>query len=176
LRAGSRDDGIGGTVAAIRQPQAIAPANETAGHQQAGRPQRRFADDHAGPKRQSARELVRLVLDDSADLDRGVAYCQASAGLEIEPRQQRCIDCGAERAVAWRQCAGERHGGIERYGAVQWIGAIDRFELDQRLAAVAGARHRAQHGADRNLSARIEELAFFGARFAVDQRERQIAA
>ena len=48
------------------------------------------------------------------DLDRGVADGQTRAGLEIEPRQQRRVDGGAERAVALRQRVGERHAGIER--------------------------------------------------------------
>ena len=176
LRVGRRDHSIGGAVAAVGQSQPIGPANETAGHQQAGRAQRLVAHDHAGAESQSAGELVRFVLQGGGNLDGGVADGQTSAGLEIEPRQQRCIDRGAERAVARRQRAGERHGGIERHGAVQRIDAVHGFEFDQRLASVAGARHRAQQSRDRNLSARIKELAFLRAGLAVDQRKGQIAA
>ena len=45
-------------------------------------------------------------------------------------------------------------GGIERHGAVERIGAIDRLELDQRLAAVGGARHCAQVAATETSSVR----------------------
>src|SRR5437016_1498958 len=86
--AAPSDDSIGGAVAAVRQPQAVAPAHETAGHQQAGRAQRLVAHDHPGTERQPTRELVRLVLDGGGDLDGGVADGQTSAGLEIKPRQE----------------------------------------------------------------------------------------
>ena len=76
-------------------------------------------------------------------------------GLRSSRASKRRIGRGAEGAVALRQRAASGRSRIEHHRAVQRIGAVDRLELDQRGAAVGGARHRAQGGADRDLAVAV---------------------
>ena len=176
LRVGGGGHRAGGGIAAVRQAQAIRPAHQAAGHQQPGRPQRRLADDDAGPEGQAGGKLVRLVLDRRGDLEGGAADGDPRAGFQLKPRQQGGVDRRAKGAVALRQRVRKRQRRIERHRAVERVERIDRFDLDQRLTAVCGACHRAQGGADRNLALGGEEASLRSSGFAVDQRERQVAA
>ena len=58
------------------------------------------------------------------------------AGLDIEPRQQRGIGDGAE-APFFRRARRRADRRIELDLAVERIGAVDRFDLDQRRVAVS---------------------------------------
>ena len=140
--------------AGLRQSQAIVPAHQAAGLHQAGRAQRRLADQQARAEADAAGELVGLGQERGANFDRGVADREPGAGLEVEPRQQRRIGGGAERAVALRQRVGKRHRRIEHDAAVERIGAVDRLDLDQRRRPSAVARHGAHGGGGRDLPVR----------------------
>ena len=54
--------------------------------------------------------------------------------------------------------------------------AVHGLEFDQRQLAVAAAGHDAQRRRDRNLAARAQEGDFLRLGFALDQRERNVAA
>ena len=56
------------------------------------------------------------------------------------------------------------------------IVAVHGLEFDQRQLAVAAAGHDPQRGRDRNLAARAQEGEFLRLGFALDQRERNVAA
>ena len=114
------------------QAQPVLPAHQTAGLQKSARAQRRLADEHARPKADPAGELVRLADQRRAQLDHGVADGDPVAGFEIEPREQRRIDGGAEGVVLPRQQGRQRHGGVGHDRSEQRIGVIDRLDLDQR--------------------------------------------
>src|SRR5262249_23519397 len=64
----------------------------------------------------------------------------------------------------------------DRDRAEQRIGRIDRLELDQRAAAVTGARHRAHGGGHRETPLRLEEGALRRGRLALAEAEREVAA
>ena len=115
------------------------PAHDAAGLQQSGRAQGRLADEEPRAEADAAGELVRLGRQRSADFDRGGADHDARARLEIEPREQRGVGGGAERAVALRQHRGERLRRIERDLAVERISGVHRLDLDQRRAPVISA-------------------------------------
>ncbi len=83
----------------VRQLDPVDPAHQAAGLQQPGGAQRGFADQESRAEADPAGELVRLAADDAADFKTGIADTDAIAELEIEPRQQRLIHRGAERAV-----------------------------------------------------------------------------
>ena len=176
MRFGRRHRGPRGAVAAVRKPDAVVPADQAAGDEQAGRPQRGFADDDAGAESDAAGELVGFALDGGNDLKGGSPDGEAGARLQIEPRHQGRIDGRAESAIAWFQRTVERHAGIEGHLAVQGIGAIDCLEFDEGPAPIGGARHRPHRGAGRDLAAAFQKAAFKGIGLAVDQQERKIAA
>ena len=134
----------------VRQLHAIDPAHQAAGLQQLRGAQACLADQEARSEADAAGELVRLGLDQRADLKHGAADADAVADLEIEPRQQRRIHDGPEGAVAFGQCVGDRHVRCECQPAQHRIGAIHRLEFDQGAAAVVGtSRHAAQRRRDR---------------------------
>ncbi len=160
----------------IGQAQPVVPAHQRAWLQQAGRAQRLVAHEQARPEREAAGELVRLGAEHGAQLEGDGADGDASARLEIESRQQRGIDGGAEYLALAGERGGERLRGIERDRAVERIGAIDRLDLDQRGAPIVGARHRAHGGGSRHAAVRIEERALGRGHFAVAEIERQVAA
>jgi hypothetical protein len=87
---------VGGVV---RQLDPVDPAHQATRLQQPGSAQGGFADQESRPEADPARKLVRLAVDDAADLKTGIADTDAIAELEIEPRQQRLIHRGAECAV-----------------------------------------------------------------------------
>ncbi len=151
--AGIRERGLGRfldrrhcAIAAIgrRQPQPVLPAHQAAGLQQPGGAQRGVADEKARTEAKATGKLVRLAGQRRAQLDGDIADGDAVAGFQIEPRQQRRIDGGAERAVLLREQRRKRQARIGRDRTEQRIGGIDSLDLDQRRAAVAGARHRPQ--------------------------------
>ena len=80
------------------------------------------------------------------------------------------------RILALGQQIRHRHFGIERYFPEHRIVAVHGLEFDQRQLAVTASRHDAQRGCDRNLAARAQEVDFLRLGFALDQRERHIAA
>ena len=178
LLLGCRDDCIRDAVIGIRRgkPQAVVPAHQAAGLDQAGRAQRRLADEQARAEADAAGELVGFAFQDCAKLDRGGADRHPRAALQIEPREQRRIDGRAECAVALGQRAGERACRVERDIAIERIGAVHRLELDQRGLPIGGARHRPHRGGDRDAAVVIEEFALGRACLARHQRERRIAA
>ena len=90
------------------------PAHQAAGLDQAGRAQRRLADQQARAEADAAGELVGFGFQDGAKLDRGGADCHPCAAFDIEPREQRRIDGRAECAVALRQGVGETACRVER--------------------------------------------------------------
>ena len=132
--------------------------------------------EQARAEADAAGKLVGLAAQNAADLDRGRADGDAVADFQIEPRQQRHIDRRAVHAVALGDGLVERDIGLEHDLAEQRIGLVDRLDLDQRVALVGGARHRAHGGGGRHLAAPVEEGAFVGAGLAMDQRERDVAA
>ena len=99
------------------------------------------------------------------------------AELEVEPGEQRRVGDRAERAVALRkQAAAAGCGGSVTSVADRRIGGVDRLDLDERRALVAGNRHGA-HGGDRAtpcpcVRGRPARLACL----AVDEREGHVAA
>ena len=144
-------------VSLCRQAQPIVPAHQTAGLQQAGGAQRRLAHQQARSEADAAGELVRLARQRGADLECGVADGQPRARLDVEPRQQRRIGRGAERAVALRQRVARAARRIEHGVAEKRIGAVDRFHFDQRGFAVGFARHRAHGRGARNCAVLVQE-------------------
>ncbi len=56
------------------------------------------------------------------------------------------------------------------------IGAVDRLDLDQRLAAAGGARHRAQRCRVGHFAVARQQRALLCIGLAMKQRERHIAA
>ena len=135
----------------VRQFYPIDPPDEAAGLQQSGRAQGGFADQESRTETDASGKLVRLGIDDAADLKTRAADADAVAELEIEPRQQRGIGRRAECAVTLGQQFVDRHLRLQRQFAEHRVGAIDRLELDQRQPAVGRARHRAQRRRHRQL-------------------------
>ena len=74
-------------------------------------------------------------------------------------RSSRASSAGSTAAPnAPSRCASARSSGMSGSSAdraVERIGAVDRLQLDQRAAAVGGARHRAHGGGGRDLAARL---------------------
>jgi hypothetical protein len=154
----------------------VSAAHQAAGLHQAAAAQRRFADEQPRSKPEAAGELVGLVGQRCAQLDRHIADGDAIADFEIEPGQQRRIDRGAEGVAVLREHGGQRHFRIGRNCAEQRIGGIDRLDLDQGGTAVGGARHGPRRGGDGDGAVAVEKGALVAARFALDQRKGQIAA
>ena len=116
LRARGCGDRLARRIAgvAVGQPQAIMPAHQAAGLQQAGRAQRGLADQQARAEADAAGELVGLVGQRGADFEGGIADGERRARLEVEPRQQASDRRRRrKRRRASRQRVGERHGRIE---------------------------------------------------------------
>ena len=83
---------------------------------------------------------------------------------------------GAVAILAPRQRRPRRHRGFENSLAEPRPGAVDRLDLDERRFARVVARHRAHRGDGREFAATLQERAFLGSEFAVDQRKRGVAA
>ena len=75
-----------------------------------------------------------------------------------------------------RTSRGKRHGRIGHDRAEQRIGGIDGLDLDQRSTAVAGARHGPQVAATETVPCVVEKLRSPSLGFALNERERKIAA
>ena len=167
-----------GAVACVGcgEPDPVLPAHQTAGLQQGAGAQSGVAYQKPRPETDPAGEPVRLRFDRRAQFDDGVADGDAVAGLEIEPRQQGGIGCAAEGVALLRQQSRHRQQRIGRDRAQQRIGAVHGLDLDKGGAPVGGARHR-RHGGDGGERAlRAEKGAFAFGRFALDQRESDVAA
>ena len=152
------------------------PAHEAPRLQQFGRAQRLHADEEARAEADAAGELVGLRRKRGADFDCRRSDRNARSRLEIEPGQQGRIGRSAIGSAAERKRGRERLGRIERHRAGERIGGVDRLDLDQRGAAVLGARHRAHGGGQRDAALRVEEGALRRGRLALAEDEGGIAA
>ena len=160
----------------VGQAEPVVPAQETARLNEPGGVQRLLCDHQARAEADAARELVGLDHQRGADLEDGIADADTSAGLQIEPRQQRGFGDRAVDAVALRECGGKRTRRVEHNVSVQRIGGVDRLRLHQCRAAVFSPRHGA-HGGDSGDAARcVEEAPLVSVGFTLAQRERKVSA
>ena len=101
LRLGVACEGLeAGIAAAGRQHDAVGPAHEAAGLQQARGAQRVLADEKARPETDAGGDLVGLRHQRGGDDERQSAEIDAVADLEVEARQQHRIGDGPVGAVA----------------------------------------------------------------------------
>ena len=84
---------------------------------------------------------------------------------EIEPRHQRGVGGGSERAFAPSQDVDQWPLRVDHDFAVERIGGIDCFHLDQRRAPVVGTRHGAHGRCKRDVAPTVEKRALVRTRF-----------
>jgi hypothetical protein len=161
-----------------RQREAVGPANEGAGLEEAGSAQRVQGQEEARAEADAVGDLVRLRLERGVEPDAGRSDGDLVAGLEVEPSEQRRVDDAAKGAVALGQ---ELGGGALRTGfelADGRVGAVHRLDLDQRGAGLGAGhdRHGAERGDGGDPSPRGKEGPLRLARFAVNQAEGHVAA
>ncbi len=164
-----------------REAQAIVVIDERARLDEAGGGERPIGDHDAGAEGEAGAARIGLALHRGAEREFGVADADEIAELEAEPLEEKRIDRGAPMPVAAREKIVQRHlrfpRGLQRGGAVERVGLVDRLQLDQRpLLAVDAARHRPHRGDRRELAARLEMPALLLARLAVDEAQLDIAA
>ena len=83
-----------------RQRDAVGPAHQAAGLEQAGGAQRLLRDQEARPEADAGGDLVRLGDEIGAQLQPGAADHDRVAGLQVEPAEQHGVGDGAEAVVA----------------------------------------------------------------------------
>jgi hypothetical protein len=170
-------DRLDRTVARVaRKPHSIVPAHDAAGLEQAGCAQRVGADQEARSERNAAGELVGLGLEHGADFDAGLAHLQFSARRHVEAGEEIGTGDRAVNAVARGEETRQVAVRVGRDRAVERIGPVDGLDLDQRHAAVAGARHRPHGGGRRHPAGAIEKGAFGRTCLALDQGKGEVAA
>ena len=129
---------------ALRYQCAVAMPHQGAGLHQAGGLQRCVIHHQPGPERYAGGEPVRLARKHGAHRERRRADPELVADPEPEAVQQSLLGHGA----AAGQGVGERHAAFEPHAIDQRIGAVHRFELDQRAARAVLEMGHAPHGDD----------------------------
>ena len=138
-----RQAGIGDRRGAVAvEDDARRPAHQRVGAGESGRLQPVERGDHAGTERDAAGQLVGFGHQGRAQNDAGFAELQPVAGMNVEARGDGRI--GDEPVGAVRpgfQRLGQRHRWIEHDPSGEWIGAVDRLDIDQRRGAIGAAGH-----------------------------------
>ena len=123
--------------------EGVAPADQAARIDQAGRLHGLERHQHARADGEALGQLVGLGGDGGADRHLDLAEGDAIADLEPQALEQDRIDGGAGLAadgVVQRHVAGEAHGADQR------IGRVHALELDQGLLGAVGLPRHGAHG------------------------------
>ena len=130
-----------------------------------------------GPKPMPPASLSGSLLSTARSSIVALPIADAVAGLEIEPRQQRRIDRGAEGvALPLQTTSGGGMAGFVRDCSEQRIGAVNGLDLDQRRPPVIGRAPWSAASRPPRLHRARRETPLLAARLALDQREGKIAA
>ena len=157
----------------------VVPAHQAAGLHEAGCQKIVAVDDDPRPPADAGTELVRLVVDQPGEAEGLRADREAVADTDAEPfgkpglgDQARHVVLGSDQVV---QARARRV--LQREGAVQGIGIVDRLDLDQRLlVGTRQARHCPKRGDLGDAAERVEIGARVGLDLAVDDSEGEVAA
>ena len=186
------DQGFHRRIAAVvtRQAHPIDPAHQAAGLDETGRTKGVLTDEQTRAEADAAGKLVGFVRQRGADLELGLADTDVVTHVNIEASQQRLIDHRTKHVAMRSQQIAQWFGWAGEDRSVERIGVVDGFDFDQCSARAAdlrlrprrmtvrpdAARHSPQRRDYANVAAAGQKRALLRGRFALDQRERDVAA
>ncbi len=151
--------------------------HEAARLDEAGSAQALQRDQKARREIEAGRKQVRFALDQAAQFEGLRTEQHFRAQRQVHAIEKVLADGSTIGAVLLAGHIGQRLLRLDLQFAVKRIGGVDRLYFDQRLVgAIHHARHGAHGGAFGKPALPFDEGAFFRRRFALIEREADIAA